>query len=68
MASEDAEYRPALSLAYRMLEKMKVVTDKDETAMELYTFPEPSLFIFQQNVPGKPDIPLGSIEIAITRP
>ena len=48
-----------------MLEKMKVVTDKDgNSRLELYTFPESRLlFIFQQNVPGKPDIPLGSIEI-----
>ena len=52
-------------LAFRMLEKMKVVTDKDgNSRLELYTFPESRLlFVYQQNVPGKPDIPLGSIEI-----
>ena len=59
------DYSERTHLAYRVLEKLKVVTDKEGLhRIELYNFPESKLlFLYQQNVPGKPDLPIGTVEI-----
>lgn len=59
------EYPQRSHLAYRVLEKLKVVTDKEGLhRLELFNFPESKiLFLYQQNVPGKPDLPIGTVEI-----
>jgi len=59
------EYSQRSHLAYRILEKLKVVTDKEGLhRLEVYNYPETKLlFLYQQNVPNKPDLPIGTVEI-----
>lgn len=58
------EYGKRHHLAYRLVDKLKVVTDHDMVRLETYDYPESKmLMISLQAGLNKPDIPLGSIEI-----
>ena len=51
-------------LAYRALEKLKVIDDKKKHRLELYNYPESKLLTVALQIPGKADKIIGSVEIS----
>ena len=52
-------------LAFRALEKLKIVHEQGQHRLEPYNFPESRMIgISQQGVNGRPDLPLGVVEIS----
>ena len=52
-------------LAFRVLEKLKIVAEQGSHRLEVYNFPESRMIgVSQQGVNGRADVPLGVVEIS----